>query len=63
MELKGRRGRGAREQREEGRGGGREGDREAERLPSISETYILHYNRQIKMVLGSGLIFFNRLGY
>lgn len=27
-----------REQREEGRGGGREGDREAERLPLISET-------------------------
>lgn len=54
-----------REQREEGRGGGREGDREAERLPLISETcffFFFHYNMQIKMVgnkmvLGSGLIF------
>lgn len=39
MELERRRGRGTREQREEGRGGEREGDKEAERLPFISETY------------------------
>lgn len=51
------RGRGTREQREEERGGGREGDKEAERLPFISETYFLHYNMQTKTVLGSGLIF------
>lgn len=55
MEVEERRGRGTREQREEGRGGGREGDREAERLAFISQTYFLHYDKQIKMVLGSGL--------
>lgn len=57
MELEGRGGRGTREQREEERGGGIEGDKEAERLPFISETYFLHYNMQTKTVLGSGLIF------
>lgn len=58
MELEGRKGRGTKEQREEGRSGGREGDREAaERLPFISKTYFLHYNMQIKMVVCSGLVF------
>lgn len=59
MELEGRRGRGTKEQREEERGGGRQGDREAEWLPFISKTYFLYYNMQIKRVLGSGLVFKN----
>lgn len=57
MELEGSRGKGTKEQRGEGRGGGRKGDRGAEKLPFISKTYFLHYNMQIKMVLHSGLVF------
>lgn len=39
MELEGRRGRGTKEQRGEERDGGKEEDREAERLCFISKTY------------------------
>ena len=61
MELEGRRGRGTREQREEGRGGGR-GEREAERLPLISEVHFFALqhadkNGGGKTVLRSALIF------
>lgn len=58
MELEGRRGRGTKEQRGEERDGGKEEDREAERLSFISKTYfLLHHNMQIKLVLGSRLVF------
>lgn len=54
MELEGRRGRGTKEQRGEERDGGKEEEREAERLSFISKTY---HDMQIKMVLGSRLVF------